>query len=150
MIQKYKPKKMKIFFFALVIRICFYLFIKTFYGNPEFMSFDSWEYFYNSQDLTVWQEAKEYIGYENWYERTPGYVLFLYLIRPENAIPIQIIISSLGVFLMYKMNKIAGWMWCFYPISIFSSFQFMKETIFIFLIICLVYLLRRQYYTLQS
>lgn len=135
---------LKIFIFALLIRLLFYVFIKFFIGNPEFMSFDSWEYFYNSQNLEVWQKAKEYIGYEYWYQRTPAYVLFLYIIRPENAIAIQIIISSLGVTIMYKMNRIAGWLWCLYPISIFNSFQFMKETVYIFLIICLIYILRRR------
>ena len=138
---------LKVFLLALLIRISFYLFTKFFFGNPEFISFDSWEYFYNSQNLEIWQNAKEYIGYEYWYQRTPAYVLFLYLVRPENAIFTQIIISSLGVVLMYKMNKTAGWLWCFYPTSIFNSFQFMKETIYIFIIICLIYTLRKHYYS---
>lgn len=138
---------MRIFLIAVMIRVSVYLIVKIFFGDPEFMSFDSWEYFYNSQNLEAWQNATDYIGYEYWYQRTPGYVLFLYLIRPENAIPIQILISAVGVVLMYRMNKLAGWMWCFYPVSIFNSFQFMKETIYIFLIICLIYILRKQYYS---
>lgn len=137
----------KIFLIAFTVRMIFYLIVKIFYGSPEFISFDSWEYYYNSQNLEVWQNAKNYVGYYNWYERTPAYVLFLYIIRPENAIAVQIIISSLGVVLMYKMNKAAGWLWCFYPVSIFNSFQFMKETIYIFLIICLIYTLRKQLYS---
>lgn len=136
----------KIFIVALLVRVGFY-FVVGLWGDPEFISFDSWEYYYNSQDLQVWPSAREYIGYEHWWERTPAYVTFLYLVRPQNAIAVQIIISCLGVVLMYRMNSLAGWIWCFYPISIFNSFQFMKETVYIFLIICLIYILRKQYYS---
>ena len=138
---------MKIFLIAISTRIIIYVLIKNIFGNPEFISFDSWEYFYNSQNLEVWENAKDYVGYELWYERTPAYVLFLYLIRPENAIFVQTIISALGVVLMHNMNRTAGWIWCFYPVSIFNSFQYMKETFYIFLIIWSIYALRKHYYS---
>ena len=136
----------KIFFVALLIRVVVYLFMLNFYGNPSFMTFDSWEYFYNSQDLIVWKNATDYIGYNLWYERTPAYTLFLYLIRPENVIVIQIILSAIGVLFMYKMNKIAGWIFCLYPVSIFNSFQFMKQTLFTTIIIILIYILSGERY----
>ena len=52
-------KMIKIFFVALLIRVVVYLFMLNFYGNPSFMTFDSWEYFYNSQDLIVWKNATD-------------------------------------------------------------------------------------------
>jgi hypothetical protein len=134
---------MKIFIIAILIRTAVYFLMP---GNPSFISFDSWEYYYNSQELQVWDRAAERLGYAEWYYRTPAYTLFLYLIRPDNAIAVQIIISSLTVLLLYKLNYKAGWMFCFYPISIFGSFQYMKETLLIFLIISGVYVIEKHFY----
>ena len=104
----------------------------TFYGT------DAVEYYYNSVDFQVLPGAT----YTNWYERTPAYVLFLHLIQRQ--LLIQILLSSIAVVLMFKMNKLAGWLWCFYPFDVISSFQYHKECLLVFLIIGLIYLFRER------
>ena len=107
------------------------------FADP-FIAFDSYEYYHNSKNLEVWDEAKEHHLYDRWYERTPAYVLFLHL-TGEYAIPIQIILSTITVLLVYKINPIAGWLLCFYPVHILGANQYMKETLMIFFIAVLVY-----------
>jgi hypothetical protein len=137
-----------IIFIAIIIRLTTWLVFELVYHEASFPHFDSYEYYYNSENLTVWEEAREKLGYENWYERTPAYTLFLYL--TDRILFIQILISALGVFLMYRMNKIAGWIWCFYPMDIIHSFQYMKETLLIFIIISIIYAFKKYDYILPD
>jgi hypothetical protein len=135
---------MKIFLIALIIRLAVWFVFETAYGEASFPAFDSYEYYNNAEALEVWPPAGERFNYNNWYERTPAYVLFLYLI--DRVLLLQVIISAFGVVLMYRMNRLAGWIWCLYPMDIIHSFQYMKETLLIFLIIAVIYAFKRRDY----
>lgn len=144
-----KKQLLIIFIIALILRTIIYTSLKSSGDNPEFLFFDSIEYYTVSQNLTVPSFITNHLGasghilgYTHWYERTPAYMLFLHIVTVNNAIWLQILLSSIGVVLMYKMNSIAGYIWCVYPVSVFNSFQFMKETLLIFLIILAVFYLR--------
>lgn len=107
---------------------------------------DSIEYYITSINLQPHSFFKVLWGYEYWYERTPGYVLFLHFI--ERNLLIQVIISSLGCVFMYKINKYAGLLWIFYPQDIFHSFQYNKECLLVFLIIVSIFFLKHKKYIL--
>ncbi|RPI19696.1 MAG: hypothetical protein EHM58_00390 [Ignavibacteriae bacterium] len=111
-------------------------------GGPfiSFDHYDSMEYLYTSINFNVYPYFQQVYNYHHWYERTPTYVLFLHIIHRE--LIIQILICSLSTVLMYKMNKLAGWIWCFYPQDIIYSFQYGKEGLLIFCCIAAIYLLR--------
>jgi hypothetical protein len=139
---------MKIFLIALLIRLSAWFIFELAYNDASFPHFDSYEYYYNSESLAVWEPAKEKLGYDSWYERTPAYTLFLYL--TDRILLMQILISAFGVLLMYRMNKAAGWAWCFYPMDIIHSFQYMKETLLIFIIISIIYAFKKHDYLLPD
>jgi hypothetical protein len=100
------------------------------------------EYFYTSLNLEVHPYFQQFFNYHNWYERTPVYVFFLHIIQRQ--LIIQILLSAIGVVLMSKMNKLAGWLWCFYPQDIIHSFQFAKEGLLIFCVITAIFLLKNR------
>lgn len=101
---------------------------------------DSIEYYVTSINLEPMEIHKLYWGYSHWYERTPVYVLFLHLIHRE--LIIQVILSAIACLLMFKLNKVAGVLWMIYPQDIIYSFQYGKETLLLFFIICAIYVLR--------
>lgn len=133
-----QPKRLNvfilIFLIALSIRVLF-----SFIHTP-FVSLDSREYYYNSQNLTVMTEASERFGYSNWYERTPVYTFYLYL--THQSLLIQMIFSSFGVVLMWRLNALAGLIWGFYIPDILHSSTYWKTSLLCFLIIGLVTLIK--------
>ena len=110
-----------------------------------FVGVDEKEYYYNGMNLEITynpsSEGRNY-DYQHWYNRTPVYMLFRYLTGSYTLL-IQIILSSIGVVLLYSINKYAGWVWCFYLPDIFYSFHYYKFSLFTFLIILSVYLWRK-------
>ena len=106
---------------------------------------DEKEYFYNGKNLEIIYNPSEdgrMYDYQHWYNRTPVYMLFRYLTQDFTLI-VQMIFSSIGVVLMWKMNKIAGWIWCFYPVDVFYSFHYFKFSLMTFLIILSTYLWKK-------
>jgi hypothetical protein len=128
-----------IFLIALTIRITAWQLLK-----PDFVysRTDNVEYFYNSINLTAHPYFQAYWHYKEWYQRTPIYTLFLHIIQRQ--LIFQILLSSFGVVLMYKMNKIAGLIWLIYPQEIIYSFQYAKESLLLFFVIVAIYLLRER------
>ena len=129
-----KQTLLLVFLIALSIRIFFSLI------HSPFVSLDSREYYYNSQELTVMPEAQSRFGYTNWYERTPVYTFYLYL--THQSLLIQMILSALGVVLMWRLNKLAGLVWCFYIPDILHSSTYWKTSLLCFLIIGLITLIK--------
>jgi hypothetical protein len=71
----------------------------------------------------------------------PAYFLFLMI---PGAIVIQLILSMVSVWLMFRLNKFAGWIWAFYPVAIFVWYQYNKQSVMIPLLIIVIYLLRNK------
>jgi hypothetical protein len=137
---------LKIFIAALGLRLFVHILLNLIFTEPAIVSFDSEEYVRNSYNLEVWDKATEKMGYTEWYQRTPGYTLFLYIVGTKLAIYLQLIISSLSVFLMYRMNKTAGKIWLFYPMELLHPSMYMKETLLIFIIISIIYVFKKHDY----
>jgi hypothetical protein len=123
-----------VFLIAFSIRFLF-----SFIHSP-FVCFDSKEYYYNSQELTVMPEAQTRFGYSNWYERTPVYTLYLHI--THQSLLIQMIISAVGVVLMWRLNPLAGLIWCFYVPDILHSSTYWKTSLLCSLIIGLITLIK--------
>lgn len=85
-------------------------------------------------------EAQARFGYSNWYERTPVYTLFLHL--TYQSLIIQMVLSAIGVVLMWKLNALAGLIWCFYIPDILHSSTYWKTSLLCFLIIGMVTLIK--------
>lgn len=126
-----------VFICALGVRLLFW---KIFGTYMSYFRVDSMEYYQTSINFEPPEIIRLLLGYNYWYERTPAYILFLHLIHRE--IFIQIIISSFSVVLLYRINKIAGWLWCFYLQEIMYSFQYAKESLLLFFIILSIYYLK--------
>jgi len=126
-----------VFVVAFLIRLLFWVLFGTYLNITNS---DSLEYYINSINFQPLDVHKAYWGYDNWYERTPLYILFLHITHRE--LIIQVFLSALSCVLMFKLNKTAGILWIFYPQEIIYSFQYGKETLLIFLVIMFIYLLR--------
>lgn len=128
-----------VFSLALTIRLIFMYFL-----NPTFSAInaDTIEYYLTSINLEPHKFFRLLWGYENWYERTPVYVLFLHVIQRQ--LIIQVILSSIGCVMMYRINKTAGILWIFYLQDIIYSFQYNKESLLLFSIILVIYFLRNR------
>ena len=110
--------------------------------RTDFIAIDEKEYFYNGANLQVIynpsSEGRQY-DYRHWFNRTPVYMLFRYITQ-GNTLLIQMILSSIGVLMIYSINKKAGWVWCFYLPDVFYSFHYFKQSLMIFTIILGVWL----------
>jgi hypothetical protein len=132
---------MKIFLIAIVTRLIILIGLCLALPNENISlrGGDPLEYYSNAQNLTKSDKIPlEYIDtYSHWWERSPIYVFFLWFFTPGIALYIQIFISSLGVYWMWKMNKKAGWIWnfyeCWYPVL------FLKESIVFAMMIYIIY-----------
>ena len=137
-----KRRVTKIFLIAVGVRVLFSLFRGE---APNAKLIDEKEYFYNGRSLEVIynpsSEGRNY-DYKYWYNRTPFYMMFNYLLQGW-VVPVQIFLSSIGVVLLYLLNKKAGWVWCFYLPDVFYSFHYLKFSLMTFLIIAGVYLWSR-------
>jgi hypothetical protein len=113
--------------------------------NPpkEIQLADASDYYYTSINLEVPKFLGEYYGYSNWYERQPLHVLVLYLTK--QSILFQILLSTLTVLLLFRMNHIVGLIYAFYPQSIIYSCMFTKVTLMVFLMVLAVYLFKKPY-----
>jgi hypothetical protein len=121
-------KGLLIFIIALILRLSFYFYFSyTYPENFTHKESDAKYYYDTSFNLEVSDQHKAKIGEYKWYERVAVYVLYLHVTQRE--IIIQMLLSCLTVLIMYKINPLAGWLWCFYPQSIILSFQTNKETI---------------------
>lgn len=131
----------KIFLIALMVRV---LFSGIRILQPDIFLLDEKEYYYNGKNLDVIYNPSSEVpsrtyDYEHWYNRTPVYMLFRFVTQDFTLI-VQMILSSLGVVLMWKMNKAAGWLWCFYLPEVFYSFHYLKASLMTFAIILTIYL----------
>lgn len=106
--------------------------------NTNFRETDNMEYYHTSINLEPSLHYQVQYGGFEWWEHSPLYVLFLHVTQRQLAA--QVLLSVVGVVLLYKINPIAGWIWCLYPQDIIYSFQYGKECLLIFLIITAVYL----------
>lgn len=126
-----------IFLTAFFIRLFFW---HTFGTILSLSNSDSLEYYISSVNFEPLEVHKLFWGYSEWYQRTPIYILFLHLIGRQ--LIFQVLLSALGCALMYRMNKTAGLIWVLYPQDIIYSFQYAKETLLLFMVICAIYFLR--------
>lgn len=130
-------KKYIIFFLVFIaIRIILWQIFGT-NLDPNWI-IDGREYYANGLNLNV--EFKTPWVYSNWYERTPLYMLFIYIIR-GNLI-FQIIVCGIAGTLAFKINKFLGLFYLFYPNWIFQSFNFSKEALLIALTLIALYFLK--------
>jgi hypothetical protein len=138
-----KHELLTLFLAAFIIRVIFWKLPGTFFTTH---SSDSIEYYITSINFKPFSCFKLYWGYDYWYERTPVYILFLHVFQQE--LIFQIILSSLGCIILYKLNKAAGLLWCVYLQEIVYSFQYSKETPLLFFVILSIYLFRNRSYWL--
>ena len=110
--------------------------------TDPFPTRDSREYYLNSKNLSVEYSPYAEKGFEhtNWYEHSPAYVLYLHL--TYRSLFVQLALSVITVWFLWNINKIAGWMLCFYPVHIINAGYYHKETLMIFLIVSAIYFLR--------
>ena len=130
-------KYLIIFAVALAIRIIAMFIFSQYFDNYSHKESDAKAHYETSINLEVPKESQEVIGYKDWWVRTPVYVLYLHL--THQSLLLQILISTFTVLLLYKINYLAGWLFCFYPQSIILSFNFNKETLLWFVLAILLY-----------
>jgi hypothetical protein len=75
---------------------------------------------------------------KKWYDFAPIHILFLYL--TDRNLIVQIFLSVITVLILYNVNNILGWIWCFYPVSIFNSVSYFKENLLFFFIAVILWL----------
>jgi hypothetical protein len=137
---------MKIITLAFVFRVILYFSLCLIYPHQNigiFSGTDDREYFYMANNnLQVLPDSTRQFQYTHWYQRTPIYTLFLYVLTPQIALFVQMFIGSIGVWLMWKMNKWAGFTWnvweCGYDMIYF------KESLLFALIIFIIYLFSKK------
>jgi len=132
-------KYLTIFAVALTIRIITMLIFSQYFDNYSHKESDAKAHYLTSINLEVPKESQEVIGYKDWWVRTPVYVLYLHI--THQSLLLQILISTFTVLLLYKINPLAGWIFCFYPQSIILSFNFNKETLLWFVLAMLLYVI---------
>ena len=128
-----------IFAVAFSTRIITRLIFSYCFDNYSHKESDAKAHYETSINLEVPKESQEVIGYKDWWVRTPVYVLYLHL--THQGLLLQILISTFTVLLLYKINPLAGWIFCFYPQSIILSFNFNKETLLWFVLAMLLYVI---------
>jgi hypothetical protein len=126
-----------IFAVAFSIRIITMLIFSYYFDNYSHKESDAKAHYLTSINLEVPKESQETIGYKDWWVRTPVYVLYLHI--THQSLLLQILISAFTVLLLYKINPLAGWIFCFYPQSIILSFNFNKETLLWYVLAMLLY-----------
>lgn len=89
-------------------------------------------------DMVPPESIRTFWGYDKWYERQALHTLVLYLTR--NCILFQILFSVITVALLYRIEKIAGWMYAFYPVSVIYSVTTGKITLMVMLMVICYYL----------
>lgn len=107
--------------------------------NPEYI-IDGREYLQSGMNLEAC--PSEITGYEvnNWYERTPTYNLFLYLIRCN--LIFQILLCGIAGTLAFKVNRWFGLYFLLYPNWVFQSFNYSKEALLIAMTLIAIYFLK--------
>jgi len=128
-----------IFAVAFSIRIITMLIFSYYFDNYSHKESDAKAHYLTSINLEVPKESQETIGYKDWWVRTPVYVLYLHI--THQSLLLQILISAFTVLLLYKINPLAGWIFCFYPQSIILSFNFNKETLLWYVLAMLLYVI---------
>ena len=132
-------KYLIIFAVALAIRIIAMFIFSQYFDNYSHKESDAKAHYETSINLEVPKESQETIGYKDWWVGTPVYALYLHL--THQSLLFQILISAFTVLLLYKINPLAGWIFCFYPQSIILSFNFNKETLLWFVLAMLLYVI---------
>jgi hypothetical protein len=146
-----KDINMKKYFIYFIIFIAIRMILWNFFPTNLDPSYnpDNWEYNYIA--TTLQPCPKEITGYtiNNWYERSPLYVTFLYIIKCN--ILFQILFCGLAGTLAFKLNKYLGIYYLLYPNYIFQSFNYSKEALLVSLTLIAFYFLKeRKYYLLIS
>jgi hypothetical protein len=128
---------MKTFLFALLTRILLFVILYCSFPNQNISALrgDPLEYYNNAQNLENTRTNPE-IVYTYWWERSPLYTLFIHIFNPY-AIFAQMIIGSLGVVWMWRMNKKAGLIWSFW--ECWYSIIYYKECLMYAMIIFIIY-----------
>ena len=137
-------KYLVIFVAAFLIRIITMLIFSCYFDNYSHKESDAKAHYETSINLEVPKESQERIGYKDWWVRTPVYVLYLHL--THQSLLLQILISAFTVLLLYKINPLSGWIFCFYPQSIILSFQYNKEVLIWFIEAVLFLIIYSRYY----
>jgi len=131
---------MRIFIVAILLRLAILYGLSLTYPSINIsydMHMDAREYYHNAQHLTKGDAKTDWqTTYTHWWERSPLYVLFLWFFNPV-AVYVQILISSFGVYLLWRMNWKAGWVWNIY--ECWYSIIFLKESITFALMIFIYY-----------
>jgi hypothetical protein len=124
---------------AFFMRILLYCFLCLYFSpqNPARFAGDPNEFYLNAQHLTVSTEMKHEWEYTSVLERKPVYTFFLWIFTPDVAIFVQMLIGSIGVLLMYRMNKKAGIIWNFY--GCWYDVIFLAESLIFFMMILTIY-----------
>lgn len=132
-------KKYIIYFIIFIaVRLILWNFFET-NLNPHYNP-DNWEYNYIATTLEPC--PKEITGYtiNHWYERSPLYVAFLYLIKCN--LIFQILLCGLAGTLAFKLNKYLGIYYLLYPNYIFQSLNFSKEALLVSLTLIVFFFLK--------
>jgi hypothetical protein len=134
---------MKIFLLALTVRLAVFIIFSFVYENPTHKESEASIMYETSINLEPTEEMKSKIHYTQWWERSPVYVYFLHV--TNQSIELQLLLSALTVLLIYKINHVAGWIFCFYPQSVILSFQYNKETLLWFIEAVIFLIIFRRY-----
>jgi len=141
--QKSAGVFMRVFLIAVILRLALYFTFPDMINIPEFK--DGRSYITLSKDLHGLEPyVKDGIDYNAWYFKSPAYILFLKFI--QRSIILNILVSSLAVFFLYRLNKIAGWMLALYPPHWYYSAIFFKESLMITCAVIIIYLLRNRHF----
>lgn len=132
---------MKIVLLAFSFRFLLWMCLVISYQgqNPSTFGGDTYEYYQLSKNLEVDPIRGEQFHYTKWYERNTLYVAFLHYAQPYGLF-IQMLIGSIGVMLMYRMNHKAGIFWNFWEAG--YSILYNKECLMFALIIFIIYKVR--------
>jgi hypothetical protein len=128
---------MKIFITAILMRWTIAVILLLSFQGQDFsaLSGDPLEYYKNAQHLENANINPE-LNYTYWWERSPLYTLFIHITSPLTIL-VQIVIGSLGVYWMWKINPAAGWIWNFWEWG--YSLLYYKECLMYALIIFIIY-----------
>jgi len=137
-----------IFCAALAIRLYIHLIVNNPLGSQ-----DAHTYYTESQTfkLSDWTSKRHittsYMGEDrdtySYLVRSPAYILYLYL--TQRNLYLQIFINVLAIVLLFRINKVAGWIYCFYPVNILDSIMYHKEAVMIPLVILSLYLIKNKW-----
>jgi len=109
---------------------------------------DASDPYYTSIDLQPPEYLQKHYGYKYWWQRNPLHVFVLHI--TGRSVLFQILLSVVTVLMLYKINKIAGIIYAFYPQAIIYSCMFTKVTLWVFLFVLSLFLFKDSWKLLLS